>query len=254
MRPICRDLVRRGWAAWNIEYRRLGGGQGGGWPATFDDVAAAIDALPEGRRSPLDLERRRVPGTQRGRPPGAVGRRDVDAARAGACARVRVVAQAPIADLERGRLPSPARPRAARAGRRRSRPSAMRRPVPARQIPLAVAGAARPRRGGRDGHRRSRAATTRRRRGPPAARSSSSSRRAGTATTSTRVRPRGRRSPRARPLAAEPGVPILREPWAATSSSSARTSSRTTTARCATTCSSTSARRSPSVTRRATTS
>ena len=28
----------RGWAAWNIEYRRLG--SGGGVPATLDDVAA----------------------------------------------------------------------------------------------------------------------------------------------------------------------------------------------------------------------
>jgi acetyl esterase/lipase len=54
-RPLCLDLVRRGWAAWNVEYRRIGRGQGGGWPATFDDVAAAIDHLTtlEGRR--LDL-------------------------------------------------------------------------------------------------------------------------------------------------------------------------------------------------------
>ncbi len=44
-RPLCQDLARRGWAAWNVEYRRLGRGQGGGWPATFDDVAAAIDHL-----------------------------------------------------------------------------------------------------------------------------------------------------------------------------------------------------------------
>jgi acetyl esterase/lipase len=42
--PIARDLVRRGWSVWNIEYRRLG--DGGGWPATFDDVKAAIQALP----------------------------------------------------------------------------------------------------------------------------------------------------------------------------------------------------------------
>jgi dipeptidyl aminopeptidase/acylaminoacyl peptidase len=41
---IARDLVARGWAAWNIEYRRLGGG--GGWPGTFEDVEAAIRALP----------------------------------------------------------------------------------------------------------------------------------------------------------------------------------------------------------------
>ena len=36
--------MSRGWAVWNIEYRRLG--DGGGWPATFDDAAAAIRALP----------------------------------------------------------------------------------------------------------------------------------------------------------------------------------------------------------------
>jgi acetyl esterase/lipase len=41
---VARDLVARGWAAWNVEYRRLG--DGGGWPHTFDDVAAAIEALP----------------------------------------------------------------------------------------------------------------------------------------------------------------------------------------------------------------
>jgi acetyl esterase/lipase len=45
MKLVCADLARRGVAAWNIEYRRLGRGQGGGWPATFDDVAAAIDHL-----------------------------------------------------------------------------------------------------------------------------------------------------------------------------------------------------------------
>jgi dipeptidyl aminopeptidase/acylaminoacyl peptidase len=42
---IARDLVDRGWAVWNIEYRRLGGG--GGWPLTFEDAAAAIDALAD---------------------------------------------------------------------------------------------------------------------------------------------------------------------------------------------------------------
>jgi acetyl esterase/lipase len=43
MDDLCVDLAARGWAAWNLEYRRLG--SGGGWPATFDDVAAGIDAL-----------------------------------------------------------------------------------------------------------------------------------------------------------------------------------------------------------------
>jgi acetyl esterase/lipase len=42
-RPLAADLVRRGHTVWNLEYRRVG--DGGGWPATFADVAAGIDAL-----------------------------------------------------------------------------------------------------------------------------------------------------------------------------------------------------------------
>jgi acetyl esterase/lipase len=42
-KPVATDLVRRGMAVWNIEYRRLG--NGGGWPATLEDVAAGIDRL-----------------------------------------------------------------------------------------------------------------------------------------------------------------------------------------------------------------
>ena len=42
---LARDLVPRGWAAWNIEYRRVGEVSGGGWPMTGEDVAAAIDHL-----------------------------------------------------------------------------------------------------------------------------------------------------------------------------------------------------------------
>lgn len=38
------DLSRRGWATWNLEYRRIG--LGGGWPATLNDVAAAMDHVP----------------------------------------------------------------------------------------------------------------------------------------------------------------------------------------------------------------
>jgi acetyl esterase/lipase len=37
------DLAARGWATWNIEYRRLG--LGGGYPSTLQDAAAAIDYL-----------------------------------------------------------------------------------------------------------------------------------------------------------------------------------------------------------------
>ena len=57
---LARDVVQHGWAAWNIEYRRVGQ-QGGGWPGTLEDVAAAVDALAEldalaGLDVPLDLE------------------------------------------------------------------------------------------------------------------------------------------------------------------------------------------------------
>jgi len=44
MTPLARDLAGRGIAAWNIEYRRVGQ-EGGGWPGTFEDVAAATDAV-----------------------------------------------------------------------------------------------------------------------------------------------------------------------------------------------------------------
>jgi acetyl esterase/lipase len=56
MRPLAADIARRGYAAWNIEYRRIGRGQGGGWPVTFLDVAAAIDHLAR-VPAPLDLAR-----------------------------------------------------------------------------------------------------------------------------------------------------------------------------------------------------
>jgi acetyl esterase/lipase len=44
-RPLAVDLAARGYAAWNLEYRRMG--NGGGWPATFDDIAAGIDVLAD---------------------------------------------------------------------------------------------------------------------------------------------------------------------------------------------------------------
>ena len=43
MSGLSADLAANGVAAWNLDYRGVGGG--GGWPATFDDVAAGIDAL-----------------------------------------------------------------------------------------------------------------------------------------------------------------------------------------------------------------
>ena len=53
MEPLAEDLAARGWAAWNIEYRRLG--NGGGVPETLDDVSAAIDLLAD-----LPVDRSRV--------------------------------------------------------------------------------------------------------------------------------------------------------------------------------------------------
>jgi acetyl esterase/lipase len=44
MTALAADLARRGLAAWNVEYRRVGQ-DGGGWPGTFEDVAAAVDHL-----------------------------------------------------------------------------------------------------------------------------------------------------------------------------------------------------------------
>ena len=54
MEGLCLDLAAHGLAAWNLEYRRVGGG--GGWPETFLDIAAGVDAL-DGFDAPLDLSR-----------------------------------------------------------------------------------------------------------------------------------------------------------------------------------------------------
>ncbi|MEO6605344.1 MAG: prolyl oligopeptidase family serine peptidase [Aeromicrobium sp.] len=42
-RPLAASLAQNGWHAYNLEYRSVG--NGGGWPTTFDDVSAGIDAL-----------------------------------------------------------------------------------------------------------------------------------------------------------------------------------------------------------------
>ncbi len=57
MTELAEDLARRGIAAWNIEYRRVGN-EGGGWPGTFVDVALAADYLMEiAPTYNLDLQR-----------------------------------------------------------------------------------------------------------------------------------------------------------------------------------------------------
>lgn len=53
--PLDEDLTRRGYATWNIEYRRVGE-DGGGWPGTFNDVIDAVNYLTQlEKRFRLDL-------------------------------------------------------------------------------------------------------------------------------------------------------------------------------------------------------
>jgi acetyl esterase/lipase len=84
MTGLCEDLARRGLAAWNVEYRRVG--NGGGWPETFLDVAAGVDALAQ-LEAPLDLSR-----------VGAVGHSAGGHLALWAAARARLPAGAPGAD------------------------------------------------------------------------------------------------------------------------------------------------------------
>ncbi|MBE2317334.1 alpha/beta hydrolase [Solirubrobacter sp. CPCC 204708] len=90
MDDLCADLAARGWAAWNIEYRRLG--NGGGVPETLDDVCAAIEFLEH-----LPVDRSRVV---------TIGHSAGGHLAAYAATRVRVtgvVSQAGVLDLARAR-------------------------------------------------------------------------------------------------------------------------------------------------------
>jgi acetyl esterase/lipase len=54
---LCAALKSAGVATWSIEYRRVGS-TGGGWPATFQDVAAGCDYVATLAKSyPVDLNR-----------------------------------------------------------------------------------------------------------------------------------------------------------------------------------------------------
>ena len=59
MAAIATDLASRGYAVWNIEYRRIGS-PGGGWPGTLEDIAAAIDHLAALAVGEIELDLRRV--------------------------------------------------------------------------------------------------------------------------------------------------------------------------------------------------
>jgi len=54
---LAADLAGRGYAVWNVEYRKLGEA-GAGYPGTFQDVATAVDRLrTEAPKYGLDLKR-----------------------------------------------------------------------------------------------------------------------------------------------------------------------------------------------------
>ena len=111
MAGLARDVAAHGWAAWNIEYRRVGQ-RGGGWPGTLDDVAAAVDALADactltGMDVPLDLSRVVVVGHSAGGHLAlwVAARPGLPAGVPGAGPRVTVaaaVSQAGVADLVAG--------------------------------------------------------------------------------------------------------------------------------------------------------
>jgi acetyl esterase/lipase len=101
MDGLCLDLAAHGLAAWNLEYRRVGGG--GGWPETFLDVASGIDAL-EGIDAPLDLTRVVAVGHSAGGQLAfwAAGRGTLPAEAPGAAPRIAIgaaVSQAGVLDL-----------------------------------------------------------------------------------------------------------------------------------------------------------
>lgn len=105
MHPVAQDLADRGHAVWNIEYRRLG--DGGGWPATFADVAAAIDAVAaQPDEVPIDPARVILLGHSSGGHLAlwAGGRAGLPAGEPGADPRIApkaVVALDPVPDLAR---------------------------------------------------------------------------------------------------------------------------------------------------------
>ena len=101
MEGLCLDLAAHGLAAWNLEYRRVGGG--GGWPETFLDVAAGVDAL-EDVAAYLDLTRVVAVGHSAGGHLAlwAAARETLPAEAPGAVPRVRIraaVSQAGVVDL-----------------------------------------------------------------------------------------------------------------------------------------------------------
>jgi acetyl esterase/lipase len=139
MKGLAGDLVRRGYAVWNLEYRRLG--NGGGVPATLADVAAGIDRLA-GLDGRLDLGDVTAVGHSAGGELAlwAAGRVNVPPGAVGAAPRVRltgVVSLAGVADMGA----AAARPGLARefmGGTAEERPERFVLADPMRLLPLGI--------------------------------------------------------------------------------------------------------------------
>ena len=106
--PYARELAASGIAAWNLEYREVG--NGGGWPGTFQDAAAGVDALAgpvqQAAGNRLDTRRVRAVGHSAGGHLAVwlAGRPKLPAGAPGAAPAVRLTAavgMAPVLDLER---------------------------------------------------------------------------------------------------------------------------------------------------------
>ena len=109
MSGLCENLVNRGIAAWNLEYRRVG--NGGGWPETFADVASGFDLLADLAGS-LDLGRVGAIGHSAGGHLAlwSASRATLSGDAPGAAPRVlprAVVSQAGVADLRLAAVMSP---------------------------------------------------------------------------------------------------------------------------------------------------
>jgi len=106
MDAIAADLAGRGFAVWNLGYRRVGVPDGG-WPGTFDDVLAGIDRLTGFAADGIDLDLDRVvvsghsAGGHLALWAAARERGEKSGERTGRCRISAVVGQAPVADLQR---------------------------------------------------------------------------------------------------------------------------------------------------------
>ena len=102
MKPLAADLVRRGYATWNVEYRRIGRRQGGGYPMTFEDVANGVDLLASLDDPRLDMRDVTLIGHSAGGHLALWAASRADSA----VEFARVIAQAPITNLVRAGEPA----------------------------------------------------------------------------------------------------------------------------------------------------